>query len=45
MWALVEDPTLDVRGAFAQTPGAPAYVPPPYNEGFFNPGPKTVKSK
>ncbi|KAJ7266193.1 hypothetical protein C8J57DRAFT_1229590 [Mycena rebaudengoi] len=34
MWALVEDPTLDVRGAFAQTPGAPAYVPPPYNEGF-----------
>jgi hypothetical protein len=43
--ALVEDPALDVPGAFSRTPGAPVYVPPPYNEVFFNLGPEGVKAK
>ncbi|KAJ7115638.1 hypothetical protein C8R43DRAFT_1038671 [Mycena crocata] len=32
---LIAHPELDVAGAFAATQGAPAYVPPPYNESFF----------
>ncbi|KAJ7203982.1 hypothetical protein C8J57DRAFT_1259531 [Mycena rebaudengoi] len=41
--ALVEDPTLDVPGAFVRTPGAPPYMPPPYTEEFFNSGSKRVR--
>ncbi|KAJ7123446.1 hypothetical protein C8R44DRAFT_783802 [Mycena epipterygia] len=35
---LINDPALDVRGAFAHTEGAPGYMPPPYTETFFNAG-------
>ncbi|KAJ7511464.1 hypothetical protein B0H11DRAFT_1955197 [Mycena galericulata] len=38
MFTLLSDPALDVPAAFATTDGAPRYMPPPYNETFFNAG-------
>ncbi|KAJ6484293.1 hypothetical protein DFH09DRAFT_1211456 [Mycena vulgaris] len=35
---LIADPTLGVAGAFLRTTGVPRYMPPPYNETFFNAG-------
>ncbi|KAJ7239103.1 hypothetical protein C8J57DRAFT_1246143 [Mycena rebaudengoi] len=35
VWELVDNPSLGVYSALAQTQGAPSYIPPPHSETFF----------